>query len=244
MHPKNTFFVLLAGDIFSLYISLITTLFIRYRSNWFPLLIYMHLLPFSCVFILWIAVFYIADLYDPRRLRNNLEFFASFLVALLSSSLLSVIVFYLIPAFHIAPKTNLLLFAVIFGVLCLIWRRIWNHWTASRPAPNRVLLIGSGAAWSELEAAVASHPQLGYQLLSRISEQEAARRAGHLSPWVSDQGATMVVISRGIKRHESLVMALYHLLGQGITVLDFDRFYELVMRKVPLEDIKETWFFK
>ena len=97
------------------------------------------------IFVLWIIVFYIAGLYDLRRLRNNLDFLKTLFLCLGVNAALAILLFYLIPAFGIAPKTNLLLFIVIFAVIEIFWRRFLNRAMTFGEAPNKVLMIGDGA---------------------------------------------------------------------------------------------------
>ena len=64
MNQKFKKTILLTGDIMILYASLYFTLLIRYleqpsAENWSR-----HLGPFSIVFIAWVLIFYISDLYN------------------------------------------------------------------------------------------------------------------------------------------------------------------------------------
>ena len=60
---------LIAGDVITLYISLILALWIRYGNLFYFQLINYHLQPFTIIFFLWIIIFYIAGLYDLKSLK-------------------------------------------------------------------------------------------------------------------------------------------------------------------------------
>ena len=75
------------------------------------------------IFIPWLLIFYIAGLYDLRRLRNNLDFIKTLALAIAMNARLAILLFYFIPAFGIAPKTNLFIFFIIFAVMEIFWRR-------------------------------------------------------------------------------------------------------------------------
>ena len=47
---------------------------------------------------------------------------------------------------------------------------------------------------------------------------------------------------RHLKHNSNFTNELYRLLSQGVEIHDLANFYELVMRKIPLADVDETWF--
>src|SRR3989344_5285491 len=91
--------MLLLGDIVILYASLVLTLFLRYGqlSN---SVIEAHLGPFTVVF-------------------------AVSLVA--ASGIVAIFFFYFIPAFGIAPKTNLFIVLAVVGLGGYAWRTFCNN---------------------------------------------------------------------------------------------------------------------
>ena len=133
------------ADVVALYAALFITLLIRYGGSFYGEFLDAHALPFTIIFVLWILVFYIAGLYDLRRLRNNLDFVKTLFLCIGINAALAVLLFYLIPVFGIAPKTNLLIFIVIFAFIEVFWRRFLNRAMAFGEAPNKVLIIGDGA---------------------------------------------------------------------------------------------------
>lgn len=160
--------LLIVGDVIALYASLVLTLALRYGGDFSQELVSVHLVPFSSAFALWLIVFYVAGLYDLGRLRNNLDFIKTLGLTLLVNLLLTIALFYLIPAFGITPKTNLFIFASIFSVLETWWRRSWNVRATFREGLNRVLIIGTSKSTEEIIAAMHNNPQLGYELALRI----------------------------------------------------------------------------
>src|SRR3989338_5035094 len=106
-------FLLFISDLAVLFGSLLLTLYLRYGQGFSEKLEF-HFIPFSIIFIVWPIIFYIANLYEPATLRNNIYFYSSLLQAIIISSVISIALFYLIPLFKIAPKTNLAIFTAIF----------------------------------------------------------------------------------------------------------------------------------
>jgi len=235
--------LLFAGDVIALYASLFLALIIRYGGDFYVQFVTLHAGPFAIIFILWLIIFYIAGLYDLRRLRNNLDFVTTFLVALTTAGVLAVLIFYLVPGFGITPKTNLLITVVIFGAIEMIWRRAFNQALSFREPPNKIILIGESNSAREIADALTASPQFGYAIKTWIKDDDMAS-VKNIKTLVAQYGANAIVVPRHIKQHFGVASVLYELLRSGIEIHDLTNFYELVMGKVPLADLEETWFLE
>src|SRR3989338_7623416 len=110
--------VLVIGDLALFCASLLTTLFIRYGIAQFDkALLPQHITPFSIVFVIWIAVFYVAGLYDVRSVRGYPIMLKLLSSAMIAGGIIAIMIFYFVPAFTITPRTNLLLDILISFVL-------------------------------------------------------------------------------------------------------------------------------
>jgi exopolysaccharide biosynthesis polyprenyl glycosylphosphotransferase len=237
-------FLFFLGDAIALYVGLFVMLFIRYGSGFYKAFEDFHALPFTVVFILWLILFYIAGLYDLRRLRNNLDFIKTLFLALAINVIIAVLLFYLVPAFGIAPKTNLLLFIIIFAVIEMFWRRFANRSMTFGEAPNKVLMVGNGPVSEELKKAIRDNRQLGYEIRAEVSESQAYETPELLKTIARDGGVNMIVVPHALKRDARLVRTLYELFGSGFFVIDLVAFYESVMRKIPLPNLEEAWLIE
>src|SRR5208283_2841563 len=108
LKSKATILLLFLGDIVALYAGLLLTLLLRYGGGFYQEFLDVHAAPFTIIFIPWLLVFYIAGLYDLRRLRNNIDFLKTLALSLIANAVIAILLFYLVPSFGIAPKTNLL----------------------------------------------------------------------------------------------------------------------------------------
>ena len=109
--------LLLFGDIVLLYLALFLTVFFDFPQ---------HVLPFSILYFFWLIIFYIFGLYDLGAIRIRVVLYPKILGAILCGLGLGMVFFYLVPLFGITPKTNLLLNVLIFGILFLIWRKLFG----------------------------------------------------------------------------------------------------------------------
>jgi len=237
-------FLFFVADVVALYAALFITLLIRYGGSFYGEFWDAHAVPFTIIFILWIIVFYIAGLYDLRRLRNNLDFLKTLFLCLGVNAALAVLLFYLIPVFGIAPKTNLLIFIVVFAFIEVFWRRFLNRAMTFGEAPNKVLIIGDGAIGEEVKKAIAETPQLGYAIKEELDEKTAYASPQEVKTIARREGVNLIVISHKLKHEPALVAVLYELFAAGVAVTDLVTFYELIMRKVPLSGVQETWFLE
>jgi exopolysaccharide biosynthesis polyprenyl glycosylphosphotransferase len=245
MDAGNKFkvFLFFIADVAALYAALFITLIIRYRGRFYAEFKDAHAVPFTIVFIIWIAVFYIAGLYDLRRLRNNLDFLKTLSLCLAINTAIAVVLFYAVPAMGITPKTNLLLFIIIFAIVEVFLRRWMNSAISSGEAPNKVLLIGEGSTATELVQAVTSNPQFGYEIKEWLPHDgpEVLKKIRQIA---ESRTINMIVVPRHLKQDRAMANLLYELLSHGTEIYDFANFYELVMGKVPLTELEETWFLE
>lgn len=237
-------FFLFLGDVIALYASLLVMLVLRYGTGLYRQFVDIHAVPFTVIFVIWLVIFYIAGLYDLRRLRNNVDFLKTLALATAIGAAFAVLLFYFIPAFGITPKTNLFLFLLIFIVIETVWRRAANNILSAGEAPNRVVLIGDGAIAEEIAATIRENPQLGYAIVKQIPEPEAYRDPAAITQALEKSGGNTIAVPRHLKKEGSFAPMLYTLFGKGILVIDIAELYERVLRKVPLTDIEETWFLE
>ncbi len=241
---KLKIFLLFLGDVAALYAALFATLWVRYGGDFWNQFANLLGWPFTIVFAVWLLIFYIAGLYDLRRLRNNLDFFKTLALALATNAVVAILIFYLVPSFGIAPKTNLFVCIIFVAVLELFWRRLFNRATEGGEMPNRVILVGTGPAASEIELAILENPQFGYAVVAHLPENAVSASPATLEAAVRRERANLIAVPRELKWKETISPKLYELFGRGVSIVDLDSFYETVLRRVPLADIEETWFLE
>lgn len=239
----KSYFILI-GDIITLYLSLFLALILRYGSN-YGKFIDLHFLPFSIIFVLWLLVFYVSGLYDPKHLRNNIDFLKTLWLAIAISAALAMFFFYLIPYFGITPKTNLFIFFAIFATVEIIWRRSFNRLTASLQSKTKIALVGSSKATEEISAFIKENPQLGYEISIWLKNKENFSSLKDINDWkklIDENGIDLIVIPRYFKNEPEAAKIFYRLLTLGIDISDIPAFYEIIFQKIPLDEVNEEWF--
>ena len=233
-------FLLFLGDVALLYSALFLTLLVRYGND-FDNKLDIHVLPFSFVFIIWILVFYIANLYELGFSKNNLEFFSVFFYSIAVNSALSVASFYLIPFLGITPKTNFLIFAVLIATLGSLWRFGFNKFIAKSGYKNNTLIMGANPQSQDLYDFLLANPQLGYGALG-IIDVEDNRVPRILENLIKQKNVGTLILSPSVYKVPQIIDVFYRLLGFKINFYNLPDFYERVTGKIPLGAIDQTWF--
>ena len=228
--------IILLGDVLILYGSLLLTLIFRYGPNYFRESFYAHLKPFSIIFVIWLVTFYLADLYKEKRLRISPATIQVFILAIIISVTSSVILFYLFPSFFkMTPKTNLAIFALVFGILNIGWRIILVKIYISGGWRNRLLLIGDSPIIDELINYLKNNPQIGYDVAAQKSEND-------ISQIIAKNKINIIVIQTYLKKDRKIIKIFYQLLPSKIAIVDLITFYETIFQKLPLKELDESWF--
>lgn len=247
-------FSVFAFDVFALYLSLYLALLIRYGSD-LGLQIDIHIWPFSIIFLLWLFVFYIFNLYELRYLKNGFDFYSRFYQAILLSAAGAVFFFYLIPFFIITPKTNLFIFILIFTIADFFLRYLYNYLLSSITFKNDTIIVGLNQQALELTKFIKENPQLGYNLkyIVDISDEKAAGqdlsdygiiRSSDLDKIIREEKIGTVILSPLVFKLPKLIDSFYRFLHKKINFYNFSEFYELTTRKIPLSVIDQAWFLE
>ncbi len=262
--------ILLIGDIGVLYFSLYLTLLIRYwgqpiQNNWQS-----HFWPFTIIFIAWLIIFYIANLYDLNLAVNNAKFFQLTARCLAIAGLLSAAFFYLTPQITIAPKRNLVIYIVIFAILFYLWRQFYN-WSLKAYLPkNTIAIIGLNERVKELIRELKQKPHLGYDTafivddpsansgqalsansgqakninLAEINNVPIIKGIANLDKLIVEKKVTTIVLTSDPHQSPGLRNVLFNCLHLKINYVGLPNFYEAITGKIPIIAINQMWFLE
>ncbi len=250
-------YILLIGDVIVLYASLIIALTIRYQG--FNLSIFeTHLLPFSIIYLIWLIIFYIHDLYDLDIAKNNIEFSSGLIRALFIGGLISVLFFYVAPDFasgDITPKTNLFLNVLVFIILFYGWRHLFNFLLGSLKIKMNTAIIGYNPQAIELAKEIIKNPQLGYKLKIIIKNHQEIDKTElpeikiitglkNLREILEQEKIATAIVAPEIYQSPNLIQSLFECIRYRIDFINLSEFYEKLTQKVPLTAINQIWFLE
>ena len=214
---------IILGDIGIFYGALLLTLAIRYESAFLVDTLSTHVAPFSLVLIGYIAVFYAIGLYETRSFKNSLRFTRLFIAGIIASTILALIFFYLDPGIGIAPKTNLLLFTIIFGAIDYGWRSFSNA-SFRKGVPQRIMFLGTSPEMEKLKKYLEKNPQFGYE--------------------VNETNPTIIVLDKNEIGNSARIEKIYESFIKGSEVTTVASLTEQVQQKVPISELEKMWFIE
>ena len=216
-----------AGDVVLLYISLWVTLLLRYFEIPTEFNIDLHLLPFSYLFIVWVLVFYIANLYEPHAVVLKSKIPATILNTQLINSIIAVLFFYLIPDVGIAPKTNLFLYLFVSFIFIGLWRIFGVQFLRLRRKEHAVL-VGSGFETRKLYQAVNDNPLYPMNFITWIDleKAEGIDFEGEVLQRIYSDEVSLIVIDIENTKVAPILSKLYNLIFSHVRFVDQYRIYE------------------
>ncbi len=203
-----------------------------------------HLVPFSIVFLLWMAGLYAAGLYNLTLLRNPLRIFRSFAEGMIGNLLVGLAFFYLIPGFGIAPRTNLFLIFTLGLLLGYAWRLCFLQLVDRRLTTGRVLFIGPESESEEVQRLL-EHSSLGFKLVAQFfpkPEEDDTLMAEQVDRLLKEHQITTVVLGQPQEKTVGIDRLLYSLVLNSVTLIDRAEIEELTTGRIPLRYVTDRWF--
>ena len=230
--------LLFLGDITILYFSLLGTVFFGFWGQFNWEILAGHLLPFSILYFFWLIIFYIFGLYDLGAIRIRVVLYPKILGAILCGLGLGMVFFYLVPLFGITPKTNLLLNVLIFGILFLIWRKLFGLLFSSRFFNNIAILGKDSKKIEALKKEITARPYLGYRLTATFDDGK------NLLTKIRDKKINALIVAEDFETDFDLLENLYQCLEARIIFWDWSQAYELFCEKIPTAFLQKKWFLE
>ena len=243
--PTLQMLTIFVGDVVLLYISLWVTLLLRYLQIPTQFNIDLHLLPFSYLFIVWVLVFYIANLYEPHTVVFKSKIPATILNTQLINSIIAVLFFYLIPDVGIAPKTNLFLYLFVSFLFISSWRIFGVQFLRLRRKEHAVL-IGSGFDTRKLYQTVNDNPLYPINFITWVDldKAEGIDFEDEVLNRIYSEEVSLIVIDIENEKVAPILPKLYNLIFSHVRFVDQYRIYEDIFDRIPLSLIGYSWFLE
>lgn len=231
--------VLFAGDLFFFALSLWLSLALRELSVPSQKLFTAHLMPFLFLFAAWIAVYFIAGLYERRSVilaRRALS--ATLLVAQTINMGFAALFFFFVPAFGIAPKTLLFIYLITSFFLMLLWRVAFFP-RLFAGGPERALLIGEGRQFEDLAHALTVAPLSPTAVVTTLVPAQAL--PARVEEEIKKHRASVVIADFNNSTVASAFPGLFNFLTSGVSFFDAAALYEEVFGRILLSQIDDRW---
>jgi exopolysaccharide biosynthesis polyprenyl glycosylphosphotransferase len=230
--------ILLLGDVAILHLALLISLAVRYINRPMDSLWLNNWPYFIPVFGIWIIILYIVGAYNLNLVYKSRLFKLTIINSVIFAALVSVIYFYLIKS-DISPKTILLIFVVVFGILFYLWRSVFNFFVKSYLPKNNLAFIGWNNDMASLLEDVKNQPHQGYETALVFKTKE---EIGNLAKVIKEKNIHTLVLTSELFNDPKLSQALFECISLGVAFYTFVDFYESINGKVPIEAIDQAWF--
>lgn len=248
---KQIFLALI--DVALLYVSLYFALLLRKGIPPTPRDWEVHIRVFRFIFLWWIICFYTGGLYSFVVIFDRAVLARRLLFSAIAATIGTIVLFYMYRAPGIAPKTVLALFAILSFVFIYSVRRAYTRIQTEIIRKRGVAFVGRvNASVRELIDSSKSLARFGYECRMVLDDgicedhlPQGVTRCGHadeLAEAVRSGRINLIIISDDQSLQPEVRLLLFDLLETGASCINLFEFYELIFRKVPLEDIDEAWF--
>ena len=234
------------GDVLILYFALFLTLLIRYGSSAFDFkrMFFLHVVPFSVLFLIWTIVFFIAGLYEKHTLFLQKELPQLLSRSLMANVIIAVLFFYFIPAFKITPRINLFICLFVASTLLFFWRR----YSLQRPLHGErehAIIIGSGEEMWKIIQEINHNPhyRIGFNFSIDTSASQEVNAEGVITRILAEK-ITLVVVDMDNSKTVDLLPHLYDLLFNKVQFVDMYKIYENIFDRIPVSIIQYNWFLE
>ncbi len=211
--------VLFFGDTIMLCGAGYLMLTIRFGVNGATAMVSPHLVPFTIWAGLIFVIFYIFNTYEATSLKPNFINLRQFLLALGTSTLAGIILFYFL-SFQIAPKTNLLITQALFAGLVFLWRSLF-YYIFAKNFKNNIAFIGETIESKILIANILQNPHIGYAYKGTFTDFGALLQS-------SEKIDTIVYI------HTIHTADLMQLSQSTYQYLDIKKAFQMILSKLPV----------
>lgn len=229
---------MLLGDLVFFVLSLWLALFIRSLHIPSTESFVLHTKAFLPVFALWVCLYVLGGLYDRHLRFAQAKLAGKLWLAQTINILLAFGYFYALRASEvtggITPKTILVLYLIVSGLLITIWR-LWIYPRVANLKPLNVVCIGSGIDYDRIRNAkqILSKSGIDVGVVSDVAELNIASKK------------IDIIVSHALGEHsKEVVTKIYDLLFSGVTYIDMADFYEEIFEMIPLQAIDESWFLR
>jgi exopolysaccharide biosynthesis polyprenyl glycosylphosphotransferase len=240
MTNRSKKIAVMIADFLILALSLLLALALR-RLVWPDWSFFLrHFLFFLPIFLIQLAIFYIAGLYDFSLMMKARSLLARLGNSVLASTAAAVAYFYLFPDQDLTPKTTLIIFAAVSLVLLFSWRQISTRLSGHYLPKIKIGVIGLDKHINNIRQEIANRPYLGLELAASFDlEQEMA---GIKEEIIIKGVSRLIISSRDIEARPKISAQLLDCLDLSLSFTELSDFYEQISGKVPLDEIDRLWF--
>ncbi len=245
--------VLLLGDVCLMYVALFLALLLR--NNGLAGQINGFFYNFIILYVIWIILIFVFNLYNLHFFKKPIDFFFSLIFFSILAFFIGVTYFYFYPNIGISPKTVLFLDVVIFAILFLVWRYLFNFFLEATAVKEKVVIVGFYKRLNEILPQIKRIYSIETifcptamkeqnKCLVVDSNASIISEVSDLKNIVTSKKITSIILSLDFYSNEDLVKKIFNALPLTLNYIGIDELYEVITKKVSLNHLDEVWFLE
>ncbi|MGA2417787.1 MAG: exopolysaccharide biosynthesis polyprenyl glycosylphosphotransferase [Candidatus Staskawiczbacteria bacterium] len=251
MRGQNKFLkmILFLGDIFIVYAALFLALAVRNRH--LALKFDSFFYSFFILYVFWLIVIFVLNLYDLHFFKKPIDFFFSLAIFSVLAFLSGVAYFYFRPQPDITPKTILILDVVIFDILFVCWRYVFNLFLEAKGIKDKIIIIGNCLKLKEIMPQINRSYEVSAifcpdssEVPEFIPKEIFVSDTEELKNIVLQKKVNSVLLAVDVYSKKDLIKEIFSVLPLTLNYIDFNDLYEFITKKVSLEQLDEAWFLQ
>ena len=247
---KSQQFFIACIDVIILVVAIYLSLWIR---NWrMPLFTFFlrHVSYFMPIIAVWIVFLYTAGFYSLEIPHTDYRAVSLLAIVALLCTLLGFAFFYLNLEARIVPKTVLVIHSLIVSVLLIFWRWIYYKIILRFAANTNIAFVGINDTVFELLKKLHNFSYMSYNALLLYTEEPCDYNAGDIriinNPAsfigeIKKNKIQMIIIANKENLSTTTKNFLFELLQSHIHFINLTDFYEIIMRRIPIDIISGDW---
>lgn len=220
----NRAILIVFGDFISFLISFILLIIIRFGNGSYIHAINTHIIPFIILYLFWVLIFYIFGLYDLINIKPTIPYLKRWILALISSFIVGLLLFYFVPIFGISPKVNLIIQVGLFGLFSFFFRRI-IYTLFAKAITAKAVLVGNSPYLIELKKTIMANPQIGLSVIDQFDSTDK------ITEEVSNMKNLVIILDKNTSASDENILRLYK---KGVEIIDTAKAYEKYLFKIPV----------
>jgi exopolysaccharide biosynthesis polyprenyl glycosylphosphotransferase len=249
-------FILFSGDVLCYILSVFIACYFNPQTspNLFKY-VYQFKIYFILIGITYLIVLYIADTYNYFKDFRHILNLAYVFVVCWIGTLLVVLAFYFPLKGWIIGRTLLLIQALSFTTLVVVWRFTFSVIALPQRLEKRIMIIGAGRAGRYLLGSLRRRPGSGFlpvgfvdddvdKLGTRPDDLPVLGDSSQLGALINEYKVNLAVVAITGKRSSWLTNNLIMVSWDECRLLDMPTFYEFLTGKLPTDHISDDWIFE
>lgn len=238
---------LLCGDIAIIIISLNLSFLIRLKKS---IINYLGLNEAVIIIILisFISLisFYSFDLYDIKEKLPIRKLSANIIGALILIFLVYMALFYIFP--YVIGRGVFLIGLSFIGTMAITWRLLYSSLFRLTFPERNIVIVGTGKPAQSIYSILNVNSE--YNIVGFIEEEPAKKHSSNikilgnslsLEKIIKDHNVNAVIVAKPYIRNKNFNRELIKIKMKGVSIYDFETFYEYSMQKLPIKYIEERW---